>query len=151
MADIDLGELIDKTTASFEPLAAERGLELSAATAEDVSVQGDREQLQQVIVILLDNAVRYTSEGGRIHVQARRDGSNAIVTVHDTGIGIGEQELERVFERFYRADEARNRQAGGVGLGLAIARELVMRHGGRISVESTEGAGSTFTIQLPAG
>jgi two-component system, OmpR family, sensor histidine kinase CiaH len=150
MADIDLGELIDKTTASFEPLAAERGLELSAATAEDVSVQGDREQLQQVIVILLDNAVRYTSEGGRIHVQARRDGSNAIVTVHDTGIGIGEQELERVFERFYRADEARNRQAGGVGLGLAIARELVMRHGGRISVESTEGAGSTFTIQLPA-
>jgi signal transduction histidine kinase len=151
MADVDLGELIDKTTASFEPLAADRGLELSAATAEDVAVRGDREQLQQVIVILLDNAVRYTSDGGRIHVQARRDGSNAIVTVHDTGIGIGEHELERVFERFYRADEARNRQSGGVGLGLAIARELVMRHGGRISVESTEGAGSTFTIQLPAG
>jgi len=150
MVDIDLGELIEKTTASFEPLAAEHGLELSA-TAENVAVRGDREQLQQVIVILLDNAVRYTSDGGRIHVQARRDGSNAIVTVHDTGIGIGEQELERVFERFYRADEARNRQAGGVGLGLAIARELVMRHGGRISVESTEGAGSTFTIQLPAG
>jgi signal transduction histidine kinase len=150
MADVDVGELIEKTTASFEPLAAERGLELSAATAEDVAVRGDREQLQQVIVILLDNAVRYTSDGGRIHVQARRDGSNAIVTVHDTGIGIGEHELERVFERFYRADEARNRQSGGVGLGLAIARELVMRHGGRISVESTEGAGSTFTIQLPA-
>src|SRR5439155_750060 len=136
--------------ASFEPLAAERGLELSTATADDVAVRGDREQLQQVILILLDNAVRYTAEGGRVHVQARRDGSNAIVTVHDTGIGIGEEELERVFERFYRADEARNRQSGGAGLGLAIARELVMRHGGRISVESTEGAGSTFTIQLPA-
>jgi len=150
MADVDLSELIEKTTASFEPLAAERGLELSTATADDVAVRGDREQLQQVILILLDNAVRYTAEGGRVHVQARRDGSNAIVTVHDTGIGIGEEELERVFERFYRADEARNRQSGGAGLGLAIARELVMRHGGRISVESTEGAGSTFTIQLPA-
>jgi signal transduction histidine kinase len=112
-------------------------------------VRGDREQLRQVIVILLDNAVRYTADGGRVHVQARRDGSNALVTVHDTGIGIGEQELSRVFERFYRADEARNRQSGGAGLGLAIARELVSRHGGKISVESTEGAGSTFTVQLP--
>jgi two-component system, OmpR family, sensor histidine kinase CiaH len=151
MTDVDLGELIERTVASFEPLAAEHGLELSSATADDLAVQGDREQLQQVILILLDNAVRYTAEGGRVHVQARRDGGNAIITVHDTGIGIGEEELERVFERFYRADEARNRQSGGAGLGLAIARELVMRHGGRISVESTEGAGSTFTIQLPAG
>jgi signal transduction histidine kinase len=149
MTDVDLGELIEKTAASFQPLAAEQGLELSAVAADDVVVKGDREQLQQVIVILLDNAVRYTASGGRVHVQARRDGSNAIVTVHDTGIGIGEQELERVFERFYRADEARNRQSGGAGLGLAIARELVMRHGGKISVDSTKGAGSTFTIQLP--
>jgi signal transduction histidine kinase len=149
MTDVDLGELIEKAAASFQPLAAEQGLELSAVAADDVVVMGDREQLQQVIVIMLDNAVRYTASGGRVHVQARRDGSNAIVTVHDTGIGIGEQELERVFERFYRADEARNRQSGGAGLGLAIARELVTRHGGKISVDSTEGAGSTFTIQLP--
>jgi signal transduction histidine kinase len=149
MADVDLGELIEKAAASFQPLAAEQGLELSAASADDVVVKGDREQLQQVIVILLDNAVRYTPAGGRVHVQTRREGSNAIVTVHDTGIGIGADELERVFERFYRADEARNRQSGGAGLGLAIARELVMRHGGKISVDSTEGAGSTFTIQLP--
>ncbi len=149
MTEVDLGELIEKTAASFQPLAADQGLELSAVAADDVVVKGDREQLQQVIVILLDNAVRYTASGGRVHAQARRDGSNAIVTVHDTGIGIGEQELERVFERFYRADDARNRQSGGAGLGLAIARELVMRHGGKISVDSTEGAGSTFTIQLP--
>ncbi len=149
MTEVDLGELIEKTAASFQPLAADQGLELSAVAADDVVVKGDREQLQQVIVILLDNAVRYTASGGRVHLQARRDGSNAIVTVHDTGIGIGEQELERVFERFYRADDARNRQSGGAGLGLAIARELVMRLGGKISVDSTEGAGSTFTIQLP--
>jgi signal transduction histidine kinase len=148
---VDLGALIDTAAASFQPLAADRGIELSTAAADDVTVHGDREQLRQVIVILLDNALRYTGDGGRVHVQARRDAGNGIVTVHDTGIGIGEEELERVFERFYRADEARNRQSGGAGLGLAIARELVMRHGGRISVESTEGAGSTFTIQLPAG
>ena len=149
LAAVDLGALIETAVASFQPLATEHGLELSVATADDLSVRGDREQLRQVIVILLDNAVRYTADGGRVHVQARRDGSNALVTVHDTGIGIGEQELPRVFERFYRADEARNRQSGGTGLGLAIARELVSRHGGKISVESTEGAGSTFTVQLP--
>jgi two-component system, OmpR family, sensor kinase len=148
---VDLGALIETAAASFQPLAADRGIELSTAAADDVAVRGDREQLRQVIVILLDNALRYTGDGGRVHVQARREAGNGIVTVHDTGIGIGEEELERVFERFYRADEARNRQSGGAGLGLAIARELVMRHGGRISVESTEGAGSTFTIQLPAG
>ena len=149
LAAVDLGALIETTVASFQPLAVEHGLELSVATADDLSVRGDREQLRQVIVILLDNAVRYTADGGRVHVQARRDGSNALVTVHDTGIGIGEQELPRVFERFYRADDARNRQSGGTGLGLAIARELVSRHGGKIAVESTEGAGSTFTVQLP--
>ena len=102
---IDLSGLIETAATAFQPLAAENGLELSAATADDIAVRGDREQLRQVIVILLDNAVRYTAEGGRVHVQARRDGGSAIVTVHDTGVGIGEQELERVFERFYRADE----------------------------------------------
>ena len=110
---------------------------------------GDADQLRQVLVILLDNAVRYSAEGGRIHVQARANGSNALVTVHDTGIGIPADQLERIFERFYRGDEARNRQSGGAGLGLAIAQELVNRHHGKLTVESTEGAGSTFTVQLP--
>ena len=149
MAAVDLGGLIETATASFQPLAAEHRLELTVAAPSDLSVRGDNEQLRQVVVILLDNAIRYSPDGGRVHVQARRDGSSALVTVHDTGIGIGPDELPHVFERFYRADEARNRQAGGAGLGLAIARELVMRHGGKISVESTEGAGSTFTVQLP--
>jgi signal transduction histidine kinase len=146
---VDLGEVIAATVASFHPLAEEHGLELTHAEPSGLIVLGDREQLRQVLVILLDNAVRYTPAGGRIHVQARPDGREALLTVHDTGIGIPEAALERVFERFYRADEARNRQSGGVGLGLAIARELVTRHGGRIAVTSTEGAGSTFEIRLP--
>ncbi len=146
---VDLSEVIAATVASFHPLAEEHGLALTHAEPSGLIVLGDREQLRQVLVILLDNAVRYTPAGGRIHVQARPDGREALLTVHDTGIGITEAALERVFERFYRADEARNRQSGGVGLGLAIARELVTRHGGKISVTSTEGAGSTFEIRLP--
>jgi two-component system, OmpR family, sensor histidine kinase CiaH len=146
---VDLSEVVTSTVASLQPLASEHGLELTDAVPQTLMVSGDRDQLRQVIVILVDNAVRYTAAGGRIHVQARPDGSSALLTVHDTGIGIPASALERVFERFYRGDDARNRQSGGVGLGLAIARELVTRHGGKISVASTEGAGSTFTIRLP--
>jgi signal transduction histidine kinase len=146
---VDLTDVVETAVASFQPLAGEQELELTYATPDQLMVTGDRDQLRQVLVILLDNAVRYTPTGGRIHVQARPDGKDAVLTVHDTGIGIPEQALERVFERFYRGDEARNRQSGGAGLGLAIARDLVTRHGGRISVTSTEGAGTTFTIQIP--
>jgi signal transduction histidine kinase len=150
-APVDLSEVVGATVAAMTPLAAEHGLELTHAEPTTLMVLGDRDQLRQVLVILLDNAVRYTPEGGRIHVQARPDGREALLTVHDTGVGIPAEALERVFERFYRGDEARNRQSGGVGLGLAIARELVTRHEGRISVTSTEGAGSTFEIRLPLG
>jgi two-component system sensor histidine kinase CiaH len=146
---VDLAEVVATTVESMQPLAGEHGLELTHAVPQALMVSGDRDQLRQVLVILVDNAVRYTPAGGRIHVQARPEGGNALLTVHDTGVGIPEAALGRVFERFYRADEARNRQSGGVGLGLAIARELVTRHGGKISVTSTEGAGSTFTIRLP--
>jgi signal transduction histidine kinase len=148
---VDLSEVVVATVASMHAFAEERGLELTHAVPSTLMVSGDRDQLRQVLVILLDNAVRYTPTGGRIHVQARPDGREALLTVHDTGIGISEEAIERVFERFYRGDDARNRQSGGVGLGLAIARELITRHGGRISVSSTEGAGSTFEIRLPRG
>ena len=146
---VDLAEVVEATVAAFQTVTTDHELELTHATPDELMVMGDREQLRQVLVILLDNAVRYTPAGGRIHVQARADGKEAVLTVHDTGIGIPEEALPRVFERFYRADDARNRQSGGVGLGLAIARELVTRHSGRISVTSTEGAGSTFTVRLP--
>jgi two-component system, OmpR family, sensor histidine kinase CiaH len=146
---VDLAEVVEATVAAFQTVTTDHELELTHATPDELMVMGDREQLRQVLVILLDNAVRYTPAGGRIHVQARADGKEAVLTVHDTGIGIPEEALPQVFERFYRADDARNRQSGGVGLGLAIARELVTRHSGRISVTSTEGAGSTFTVRLP--
>ncbi len=146
---LDLGDVVSNSATAMQPLATGRGIDLTVAAGEGLRVQGDREQLRQLVVILVDNALRYTSEGGRVHVYAGQENGHALLTVHDTGIGIPEAAQPRVFERFYRADDARNRESGGAGLGLAIAQELVEGHGGRISVESTPGAGSTFIVRLP--
>ena len=145
----DLGTVVSGTVESMGPLAEERGVELTTAAEHGVHVQGDRDQLRQLIVILVDNALRYTPAGGLVEVEVARRAGMATVSVRDTGFGIDEHALSRVFDRFYRADEARNRDSGGAGLGLAIARQLVEEHGGKISVESSPGQGSTFTVQLP--
>jgi signal transduction histidine kinase len=105
--------------------------------------------LRQLIVILVDNALRYTPQGGSVGVDVGRSANQATVTVTDSGIGIEQAALRRVFDRFYRADDARNRDSGGAGLGLSIARQLVEEHGGRITAESSPGRGSTFTVTLP--
>ena len=113
-------------------------------------VRGDGAQLSEVLQNLLDNAVQYTPSGGKIEVQARSNGQGVVFTVSDTGIGIPESDLERIFERFYRVDAARSREAGGTGLGLAIARHIVEAHGGRIWVESAIGQGSRFHFSIPS-
>jgi signal transduction histidine kinase len=146
---LDLGSVVEGSAEALRPLAGERKVELDISAAPDLTVTGNREQLRQLVVILVDNALRYTPAGGRVDVDvARRDGS-AVLAVSDTGIGIETGALDRVFERFYRADEARNRDAGGAGLGLSIARMLVTDHGGRITARSARGEGSTFTVTLP--
>ena len=147
--ELDLGAVVEGSAATMRALAAERGIALDVSAAPELRVRGSREQLRQLVVILVDNALRYTGEGGRVEVDvARRDGS-AVMAVTDTGIGIPAGSLEHVFERFYRADEARTRDSGGAGLGLAIAQKLVDEHGGRIAARSTPGTGSTFTVTLP--
>jgi signal transduction histidine kinase len=147
--ELDLGAVVEGSAASMRSLAAERGIALDVSAAPELRIRGSREQLRQLVVILVDNALRYTREGGRVEVDvARRDGS-AVMAVTDTGIGIPSDALTHVFERFYRADEARTRDSGGAGLGLAIAQKLVDEHGGRIAAESTPGEGSTFTVTLP--
>src|SRR5215217_3868628 len=107
----------------------------------------DRIRVRQALSILLDNAVKYTPEGGEVRVWAHESDGQVGVTVRDTGVGIPEEELPRIFERFYRADKARTR--GGAGLGLAIARQIVEAHGGTMEVRSTPGKGSTFILQIP--
>jgi signal transduction histidine kinase len=151
MRPLDLGELVDSSARSMEPLAATRKVALEVETAPGLEVRGDADQLRQLVVILVDNALRYTPEGGSVRVDAARDDGSATVSVRDTGIGIDREALEHVFERFYRADDARSRASGGAGLGLSIAEQLVGEHGGRITAESTPGKGSTFTVALPLG
>jgi signal transduction histidine kinase len=147
--ELDLGAVVEGSAASMRSLATERGVALDVAAAPELRIRGSREQLRQLVVILVDNALRYTAAGGRVDVDvARRDGS-AVMAVTDTGIGIPPEALAHVFERFYRADDARTRDSGGAGLGLAIAQKLVDDHGGRIRAESTPGQGSTFTVTLP--
>ncbi len=125
------------------------GLALRASVEEGMSVLGDADRLTQAFGNLLGNAARYTPAGGGVTVALRREGDEAVVAVADTGIGIQPEDLGRVFVRFWRADAARSRATGGLGVGLAMVKEIVERHGGRIAVESTPGAGSVFTIRLP--
>jgi heavy metal sensor kinase len=111
--------------------------------------QGDPTSLRRLFLILIDNAVKYTPSGGQVEVSLQRTGGYATVEVRDTGIGISEADLPNVFERFYRADKARTRELGGVGLGLSIGRWITEVHGGTIEVHSTPGRGSVFQVRLP--
>lgn len=113
------------------------------------SVRGDAGLLRDVLQNLLDNAIQYTPEGGHIHVTAEAKSREVVVTVSDTGIGIPASDQERIFERFYRVDAARSREAGGTGLGLSIAKHIVEAHNGRLSVESVIGEGSKFSFSIP--
>ena len=115
----------------------------------DASVSGDPVQLRSALVNLIDNAIKYSPGGAVVEVGARIDGARVGMSVRDHGIGIPSRDLERIFERFYRVDRARSRDTGGSGLGLAIVRHVAQAHGGDVVVESREGEGSTFTLQLP--
>ncbi|HEU5102260.1 MAG TPA: ATP-binding protein, partial [Roseiflexaceae bacterium] len=119
-------------------------------TLEPVQVIGDADRLKQLLLILLDNALKYTPSGGRVTMGLRQCVGGSEITVQDTGVGIAAEDLPRVFERFYRADPARSRDAGGTGLGLPIARWIVEQHRGAIHIDSTPGQGTTVTVSLPA-
>ncbi len=130
--------------------AEQKGIVISSIVPDDIPpMRGDNSQLSEVLQNLLDNAVQYTPERGRVEVAVTTDGTSAAITVADSGIGIPEADLERIFERFYRVDAARSREAGGTGLGLSIARHIVEAHGGRIWVESAIGRGSKFHFSIP--
>ncbi|WP_027344938.1 sensor histidine kinase [Hamadaea tsunoensis] len=148
-AAVDLADLAETTRAAFLPQAETAGVRVRVE-AVPLTVPGDPDRLRQVLGNLVRNAVAATPDGGTITIGVRPAGGRAIVEVADTGRGIAAADLPHVFDRFWRADAARARSTGGSGLGLAIAREIVTAHDGTMSVVSSEGAGTVFTVELPA-
>ncbi len=145
-----IGDVIARVTPVFGAETDARGIHLDVDVDPDLpAIQADPDRIAQVLVNLLANAVRHTPDGGRISVSARVQGDRVAVSVQDTGPGIAPADLARVFDRFYRTDEARDRASGGTGLGLAIARGIVEAHGGTIGVASELGRGATFAFTLP--
>jgi two-component system sensor histidine kinase BaeS len=145
---VDLAAIAGTQTAAFASAFADEGITLSS-DLEPAIVDGDPGRLEQIVVNLLSNALRYTDAGDSVRVSVRRDGADALVEVADTGIGIAPEDLPRVFTRFWRGEKSRSRDTGGAGIGLAIVKELVQAHGGAVSVESTPSEGSVFRVTLP--
>lgn len=149
MRRIDLGVPVHSAVDTLAALIDSNNLSLSVDVAENMVVIGDVDRLQQAVAGLLGNAARYTPAGGSISVSVKADNGCAVVEVADTGIGIAEENLPHVFGRFWRADEARASSTGGLGIGLAVAKEIVERHKGTISCARRDGGGTVFTIKLP--
>ncbi len=150
MEQIELDRLLlEEVYHQSKGLARLKGIHLKLDLSQPVEIRGDRERLKQLFLILVDNSIKYTPPGGDVKIGLRDRSEPPTVFVSDTGIGIPEKDLPHVFERFYRAEAARSRSHGGTGLGLAIAKSIVQAHNGEISVQSTPGEGTTFTVLLP--
>ncbi len=146
----DLAALLQQTIRVMQPLAEKKQIEIvSEGEMNPVEIQGDEQKIKQLVLILVDNAVKYTPEKGKITL-SMMPGERGLVrfSVQDTGIGISEEDQEKIFDRFYRVDKARSREMGGNGLGLAIAQEIVNLHKGSIRVESKQGQGAEFIVEL---
>jgi two-component system phosphate regulon sensor histidine kinase PhoR len=129
--------------------AAEKNIRINLDCDQHLKIECDPTLIEQAVVNLLDNAIKYSDSGKSIDLLARSDNSNAVIEVKDQGIGIAKKHLPRLFERFYRVDKARSRNMGGTGLGLAIVKHIAQVHGGQVTIDSTLGKGSTFAIRLP--
>ncbi len=146
---VDLAEVVRGAVDGVRSSAAASGIEVVLDLPPSAVVVGRQRDLALVVDNLVGNAVQYNRDDGEVRVSLRRENGTQVLTVADTGIGIPKHALDRIFERFYRVDVARSRERGGTGLGLSIVRNAVERHGGRITVDSLLGAGTTFTVRLP--
>jgi two-component system sensor histidine kinase CiaH len=144
-----LDELMDTVFHQFEPIADMKQISFSKEVEGDLQYVGDEEQLHQLFVILIDNAIKYTPEKGKIHIRGRREKNNLLLSVEDTGIGISLDDIPYIFDRFFRSDKSRTRSEGGTGLGLSIAKWIVEAHHGNLSVQSQLNEGTVMFIQLP--
>jgi signal transduction histidine kinase len=148
VSQIELAALASEVGGLYEDIADDAGVELKMSVPPDLTVRADRDRLRQALANLVDNAIKYTPRGGHVDVTANRDADAVVIRVADTGRGIPEQDLPRIFDRLYRGDESRTTR--GLGLGLSLVRAYVEAQGGTITVESKPGSGSTFSIRLAA-
>ena len=147
---VELNEVINEVVDRLSTFASRKKVEIKTKLNAN-TVEGDRLQLISLVHNIIENAVKYSEENSQVEVTLdfSKDSSTVCLNVVDSGIGIPEIELERVFERFYRVDRARSRQSGGTGLGLSIVRNIATRHGGSVKIDSVEGEGTTVTVDLP--
>ncbi|HZV34606.1 MAG TPA: ATP-binding protein [Verrucomicrobiae bacterium] len=148
-APFDLAALAISTAEQMCLLAEDKGISISTDAPHEVIVEGDRSRLKQVVVNLLDNAIKYTPEGGKIRLSVLTRDDTAVLSVEDNGIGVPVEAQAHIFERFFRVDKARSRELGGAGLGLSIVKSICAAHGGQVEVRSADGQGSRFTVELP--
>src|SRR5262245_61102446 len=160
LSRLESGSVLEETVAldaivrdegeRFDEQAAEAGVGLSIDAASVPRVRGSARDLALLVRNLIDNAIRYTAPGGKVHVELTSENDDVLLAIADTGLGIPHRDLPRIFERFYRVDRARSRETGGTGLGLSIVRHVAENHGGRVGVTSELGQGTRFEIRLPA-
>ena len=150
-APIDLNDVVGEAIERAQPIATRQGVSIEfTRNPENCVINGDHFQLVSAVSNLVDNAVKYSDDGGQVSITVQPLDGNVEVQVSDKGIGIPMASLERIFERFYRVDRARSRGTGGTGLGLSIVRHVVTNHGGEVNVRSREGEGSTFILRFPS-
>lgn len=149
---VNISKALERAYSTLAPMAAQNEINVSFDVPLDMLAVVDELQFIHLVRNLIDNAIKYTPAGGQVDVTARRlDDGDISISVRDTGIGIPQGELERIFDRFYRVDKARSRKMGGTGLGLAIVKDIVQAHGGKLYVDTQLGKGSTFAVVLPEG
>jgi two-component system, OmpR family, phosphate regulon sensor histidine kinase PhoR len=150
LTEINVAVVIQSALQSCQVKAQDKQVQLSVDCPADLQCQANAPLLEQALVNLVDNAIKYSNEGGAVQIAVHAVATDLEITVRDFGCGVAREHLPRLFERFYRVDKGRSRKQGGTGLGLAIVKHIVQAHGGQITVDSTPGEGSTFTIRLPA-
>lgn len=146
----NLSHLVTECVDALSPIASADGVSLAQEVPDDLEAECDSLKVRQALNNLIENAIKYSREDGHVTITGGRDGSDVYVSVEDNGVGMSEEYLPHIFERFYRVDKARSRETGGTGLGLHIVRRVAVMHGGRVDVESVEGVGSRFTLYIPA-
>jgi two-component system phosphate regulon sensor histidine kinase PhoR len=146
---LNLRRLLDEVISGFKAQLKKKDIEIKNELSDSVEVDADKHRIGQVFINLIDNAIKFNKEKGKIRIYSQPENAKIKVIVEDSGIGIPEKDIPRIFERFYRTDKARSRSLGGTGLGLSIVKHIIELHSGNVGVESTEGLGSRFFFTLP--